>query len=345
MLAASASRPPTPAATCCGCPPTASACSRWPTCSAPPTRRSTRTTRSPSAPPHFPPRAKRVIFLFMHGGPSQVDTFDYKPLLERDDGKPLPFGQKPRVQFAQTGNLLASPWKFKPVRPERARWVSDLFPHVARAASTTCASSTRCTATNSAPRRGAAASCTPAATRSSGPSMGSWVTYGLGTENQNLPGFITICPTLAHGGVQQLGRRLPAGRLPGHADRQRRHPGRAGADPQHRQPATRRATCSGCSSTCCSEMNREHLARSRAGPGARGPHQLLRAGLPHADGRARSCMDISGESQATLDALRHRRRPDRQLRPAVPAGPAVRRARRALHPGARTATSGTSTAT
>src|SRR5918992_80825 len=66
---------------------------------------------APNAPP-FAPRAKRVIFLFMHGGPSQVDTFDPKPLLTRDDGKPLPFA-KPRVTFAATGNLLKSPWKFK----------------------------------------------------------------------------------------------------------------------------------------------------------------------------------------------------------------------------------------
>ena len=62
--------------------------------------------------PHFPARAKRVIFLFMHGGPSQVDTFDYKPLLERDHGKPLPFS-KPRVFSSTTGNLLKSPWQFK----------------------------------------------------------------------------------------------------------------------------------------------------------------------------------------------------------------------------------------
>src|SRR5262249_22251411 len=62
---------------------------------------------NPLAPraPHFPPRAKRVLFLFMHGGPSQVDTFDYKPLLQRDDGKPLPFA-KPRVVSSPTGNLL-----------------------------------------------------------------------------------------------------------------------------------------------------------------------------------------------------------------------------------------------
>jgi hypothetical protein len=76
------------------------------------------TAKGPTNPlaPHpapFRPRAKRVIFLFMHGGPSHVDTFDYKPALIRDSGKPLPFA-KPRVQFAQTSNLRRSPWDFRP---------------------------------------------------------------------------------------------------------------------------------------------------------------------------------------------------------------------------------------
>ena len=79
--------------------------------------------------PQFSARAKRVIFLFMHGGPSQVDTFDYKPLLERDHGKPLPFS-KPRVFSSSTGNLLKSPWKFRQ-HGESGAWVSALFPHVA----------------------------------------------------------------------------------------------------------------------------------------------------------------------------------------------------------------------
>src|SRR5581483_3427968 len=65
---------------------------------------------APKLPP-FPARAKRVVFLFMKGGPSHVDTFDPKPLLQRDDGKPYPFAQ-PRVQFAETGKLLKSPWNF-----------------------------------------------------------------------------------------------------------------------------------------------------------------------------------------------------------------------------------------
>ena len=77
-------------------------------------------TENPLAPrlPHFAAKAKRIIFLFMHGGPSQVDTFDPKPMLARHDGKPFP-GQKPRVQFSGTGNLLKSPWEFRPWRQER----------------------------------------------------------------------------------------------------------------------------------------------------------------------------------------------------------------------------------
>src|SRR5258708_35591174 len=79
--------------------------------------------------PHFPARAKRIIFLLMSGGPSQVDTFDPKPLLTRDDGKPLPFA-KPRVQFNSTSNLLKSPWKFQQ-HGQSGLWVSELFPKLA----------------------------------------------------------------------------------------------------------------------------------------------------------------------------------------------------------------------
>src|SRR5881398_1843376 len=87
---------------------------------------------NPLAPkqPQFPARAKRIVFLFMKGGPSHVDTFDPKPLLQRDAGKPYPFKQ-PRVQFAQTGKLLKSPWGFKQYG-QSGLPVSDLFPNVAR---------------------------------------------------------------------------------------------------------------------------------------------------------------------------------------------------------------------
>ena len=147
--------------------------------------------------PHFPARAKRVIFLFMKGGPSHVDTFDYKPLLQRDDGKPLPF-DKPRVQFAPTGMLLGSPWKFRRYG-ESGIQVSELFPHVAECVDDLCIINSL-HGTNAA-HGGALLKLHTGSDNFVRPSMGSWITYGLGTENRNLPGFLTICPTLAHGGV------------------------------------------------------------------------------------------------------------------------------------------------
>jgi len=158
------------------------------------------TTGGILAAPHFRPRAKRVIFLFMHGGPSQIDTFDYKPLLARDNGKPLPFA-KPRVQFAETGNLLASPWKFRQYG-ESGAWVSDLFPHVAKTADDLCFVKSLF---GSNPAHGGALLKIHTGTDTFiRPSMGSWVSYGLGTENSDLPAYITICPTLGHGGVNNF---------------------------------------------------------------------------------------------------------------------------------------------
>ena len=148
--------------------------------------------------PHFTPRAKRVIFLFMHGGPSQVDTFDPKPLLSRDNGKPYPF-TKPRVQFAETGGLLKSPWEFKNYGKSGIP-VSDLFPHVGQCVDDLCV--VRSVYGDNTAHGGALLQLHTGSDTFVRPSMGSWITYGLGTENQNLPGFITICPTLGHGGVQ-----------------------------------------------------------------------------------------------------------------------------------------------
>jgi hypothetical protein len=145
----------------------------------------------------FPARAKRVLFLFMHGGPSQVDTFDYKPFLERDDGKPLPF-PKPRIVSAPTGNLLRSPFRFKQ-HGQSGAWVSELFPHLSTCVDDLCflhsmhGSNSR--------HGGALLELHTGSDTFVRPAMGSWITYGLGSENENLPGFITICPTLTHGGV------------------------------------------------------------------------------------------------------------------------------------------------
>ncbi len=160
------------------------------------------------APPqHFTPRAKRVIFLFMKGGPSGIDTFDYKPKLQEDDGKELPY-DKPRVQFAATGALLGSPWKFKQYG-ESGIHVSELFPNVAQRIDDLCILNS-VHGTNAA-HGGALLKLHTGSDTFVRPSMGAWINYGLGSENENLPGFLTICPTLAHGGVKNWGSAfLPA---------------------------------------------------------------------------------------------------------------------------------------
>jgi len=155
----------------------------------------------------FPARAKRVVFLFMKGGPSHVDTFDPKPLLQRDDGKPYPY-QQPRVQFAETGKLLKSPWSFKQYG-QSGLPVSELFPNVAQCVDDLCI--LRSVYGTNPAHGGACLKLHTGSDTQIRPSMGSWVLYGLGSENENLPGFITICPTLAHGGVNNWGSAfLPA---------------------------------------------------------------------------------------------------------------------------------------
>ncbi len=157
--------------------------------------------------PHHTPRAKRILFLFMKGGPSQVDTFDYKPRLQKDHGQPLPF-DKPRVQFAPTGKLLGSPWSFSQ-HGDCGLPVSELFPHTARHADDLCVINS-VHGTNAA-HGGALLKIHTGSDNFVRPSIGSWVSYGLGTENSNLPAFVTICPTLAHGGVKNWGSAfLPA---------------------------------------------------------------------------------------------------------------------------------------
>ena len=152
-------------------------------------------------------RAKRVIFLFMHGGPSHVDLFDYKPQLIKDSGKPLPFPER-KVQFAERGSLFASPWKFRQVGQSGA-WMSELWQHLPKVADELCLLHSVCE-TNVA-HGGACMKIHTGDEALLRPSMGSWVSYGLGNENNNLPGFVTICPTSLHGGANNFGSAfLPA---------------------------------------------------------------------------------------------------------------------------------------
>ncbi len=155
---------------------------------------------------HHAARAKRIIFLFMHGGPSQVDTFDYKPRLQQEDGKDLPF--EPAKGTTVSRKLMKSPWQFAQ-HGECGHWVSELFPEVARHVDELCFLSGMHTEGQSHGQ--AVLQLHTGAQNFTRPSMGAWVLYGLGAENQNLPGFVTICPTRGHGGVLNYGNAfLPA---------------------------------------------------------------------------------------------------------------------------------------
>ena len=142
--------------------------------------------------PHFTPRAKRVIFLFMDGGPSHVDTFDYKPKLNADAGKPV------RNQAGKMTTLLATPWKFRQ-HGQSGLWISDLFPHVARHADDLCLLNSMHTDVPNHPQ--ATLMMHTGEFRFARPSVGSWVLYGLGAENQDLPGFVFMGGA-PNGGVQ-----------------------------------------------------------------------------------------------------------------------------------------------
>jgi Protein of unknown function (DUF1501) len=166
--------------------------------------------KDPLAPrsPMFPARAKRVIFLFMHGGPSSIDTFDPKPYLDQNDGKPLPIKQPLTFAAGKTGGLMKSPWKFKNCG-ESGLPISDLFPNIRECADDLCVVRS---VVGEGVDHGAALLQTFTGTFTfTRPSMGSWVLYGLGTENRNLPGYITIKPALSHGGAKNWS----SGFLPG----------------------------------------------------------------------------------------------------------------------------------
>ncbi|MEX2168635.1 MAG: DUF1501 domain-containing protein [Pirellulales bacterium] len=145
---------------------------------------------TPRTPFHFAPRAKRVIFLFMDGGVSHVDTFDPKPQLTARHGQPANWkADKLSQSVSASRKWLGSPWKFQQ-HGESGLWVSDLFPHVARVADELCVIRSLVGET---PLHGAQALLLHTG-RSIGaaPSLGSWLSYGLGTENEQLPGYVLL---------------------------------------------------------------------------------------------------------------------------------------------------------
>ena len=140
--------------------------------------------------PHFAPKAKRVIQLFMPGGPSQVDTFDYKPELARNAGQRPQLVNRKSLRNTKNG-LMPSPFGFKQYG-QCGKWVSDIFPKVGECVDDICFIHSM--HTNIPEHAGAILMMNLGHLQPSRPSMGSWLVYGLGTENQNLPGFVALSP-------------------------------------------------------------------------------------------------------------------------------------------------------
>ena len=187
---------------------------------------------SPKA-PHFAAKAKRVIFLFINGGPSQFESFDYKPELKASGGK----------TGIKKGKLLAPLWEFAQ-HGESGMWVSEVFPHLAKQADRLCMLNAMQTTSRAHPI--AIPMLHTGEFQFVRPSIGAWVLYGLGTENQDLPGFFTIKPTRTFGGPSNYGSAF----LPSTFQATRLGwEGRAGQERSDPQPhfrsrsAARRRTC------------------------------------------------------------------------------------------------------
>jgi hypothetical protein len=156
--------------------------------------------------PHFAARAKRIIFLFMQGGVSHVDSFDYKPELIRLDGKSVPFDNARKV--ANTGQRGTAERIMKPLwdfaqHGQCGRWSSSLFPEMNKHVDEMCF--VHSLHTEGVAHGPATLFLHTGATQFVRPSMGSWVLYGLGTENDNLPGFVSIAPSSGNGGARNYG--------------------------------------------------------------------------------------------------------------------------------------------
>ena len=137
----------------------------------------------------YPQRVKRIIFLFMNGGLSHVDSFDPKPVLDKYDGQPLPGGTIKTER--RTGELMKSPFKFKKYG-QCGMDISELWPHLGEVADDICW--VRSVYTDIPNHEPSCLMLNTGANQAGRPSMGAWLTYGLGTENQNLPGYVVLCP-------------------------------------------------------------------------------------------------------------------------------------------------------
>lgn len=248
--------------------------------------------------PHHRPKAKRIIFLFMSGGPSHVDSFDPKPILSRENGRMMHFNDPRSV--AKTGQgapqrVMQELWKFRNYG-QSGLPVSDLFPHMGKIVDDLCV--VRSMVTEGVAHGPATLFLHTGSTNFIRPSMGSWVTYGLGTENENMPGFVSLSPALGNGGPRNYGNAFlpavyqgtPVGR-----------PGIAARDSKIRNlgDSARSLAEQRSQFEMIQQLNRAQIGASR-------PDNDLDAVLSSYElawrmqTAAPSVMDISGESPATL---------------------------------------------
>jgi hypothetical protein len=158
--------------------------------------------RAATREPHFAPKAKRVILLFMQGGVSHLDTFDYKPKLQADAGKPIMAGAD-----VKKGTLLPSPWVFKQ-HGASGQWISELLPNLAKRADDLCVLTAM--QTDAQAHETAVPMFHTGHQLQARPSLGSWTLYGLGAETNDLPGFIAMNPLRQFGGNNHGSAFLPA---------------------------------------------------------------------------------------------------------------------------------------
>jgi hypothetical protein len=243
--------------------------------------------RNPLAPkpPHFKPRAKRVIFMFMAGAPSHVDTFDYKPKLQADDGKPVAKGN-PR-------KLLKSPFKFARYG-KSGLWFPETLPNLAKHADDLCLLNSMYT--DIPAHAQAMIEMHTGNFRFPRPSMGAWTLYGLGTENSDLPGFVTIN---AGGGAQTSGSAfLPAffQGTPIDSAPTRRGGGVANIENPRLSAELQRKQLD-----LLASLNRQRLERDKTNPGLEGVIESYELAF-RMEGALPKIMDLSREIPATLKA-------------------------------------------
>ncbi len=244
--------------------------------------------------PHFEPKAKRVIFLFMHGGVSQVDSFDYKPRLTKEDGNPLPFEGLSNLDATKDGaqgKILGTPWSFRQTG-QSGNWVSDLWPHVGEHIDDLCFIKSMHTKGTS---HGQAVCMLHTGTDNLvRPSMGAWVSYGLGTENRDLPAFVSITPPRGHGGPRNYGSAfLPAE----HQATAIGHSGMKTKDATIRYLGHREGDSSRLQQrqlAFLQDLNRDHLERSHQDAQIEGVIQSYELAY-RMQGVAPELLDLSGE--------------------------------------------------